>query len=121
MATWPAFMPQQPVYSNINISGPIGSGIRTNMSAGPAKQRRRFTAAPRSAPLVAAPITQADFALFEDWFENDLDMGTLEFDMPHPVTDVMKSWRFDLSQTPYSITPVGLDAYSLSLTLEIMP
>lgn len=121
MPSWPAFMPDQPVYKDISISGPIGAGLRTNMSKGPAKQRPLFTAAPRSAPLVAAPITQADFVLFEDWYESDLGMGALAFDMLHPITDAMKSWRFDLSQVPYTITPIGVDAYSLSLSLEIMP
>ncbi len=121
MPSWPAFLPQQPVYKDINVSGPVGAAIRTNMDKGPAKQRLRTTVVPVASPIIVAPITQADFILFEDWFYNDLQMGSLEFQMPHPITDVMKSWRFDLSQTPYSITTIGDDAYSMNLSLEIMP
>ena len=120
MPNWPEFMPA-PVDDDIAIGAPIGAVLRTSMDAGPAKQRPRFTAAPQPVTLVFKPISAANFTAFEAFYENDLSYGALDFHMQHPITDVTQRFRFVASQEPWRMTPIGKDAYRLSVNLERLP
>lgn len=120
MSDWPSFMPS-PSYDQISIGAPIGAVLRTEMDAGPAKQRKRFTAAPRPVLLVFAPLTVDAVVGFEAFFENDIAFGALAFRMVHPITDVVRKFRFIGSDEPWQIEPIGKNAYRLSVSLELLP
>ena len=122
MPTWPATLPQEPVYNPISGSGPDGAAIRTQNSKGQAKQRPRFTAAPQGFALEFAPLTAAQLSIFETWYFVELKMGALSFDMPHPITDAISIWRFVAGGANYNFKPIGKDAFQLNLTsLELLP
>jgi hypothetical protein len=117
MPTWPAGMPD-PIKPDTKFSGPQGAVLRTSMSSGPAKTRPRFTAATRAFDLSFAPLSAALLATFEDFYEVDLAMGALEFDMAHPITGVTGSFRFT---DAYAGEDVGDDAYQIDVKLELLP
>lgn len=54
---------------------------RTDMDAGPSRQRRRFTQAPTEIDQQFV-MTRAQFAIFEAWYEHRADSGAAWFDAP---------------------------------------
>lgn len=120
MPSWPDYLPQ-PVFDAISIGAPVGAVLRTEMGSGPAKQRRRFTAAPHPVALVFEPITALNLAMFEAFYKTELGFGALEFEMPHPITDAVCRFRFVTSDTPWGVSPIGSDAYRLNVSLELLP
>jgi len=67
--------------------------IRTEMDAGPVKQRLRYTAAPKQFTGVIT-LTEDQRALFDSWFVHDLGYGTLRFNMTNPQTLAVEEFRF---------------------------
>jgi hypothetical protein len=67
--------------------------LRTQMDAGPVKQRLRYTAAPKkfSATIVA---DEAEREIFEAWFVETLGFGALRFVMRNPQTLDPEEFRF---------------------------
>jgi hypothetical protein len=87
--------------------------IRTQMDAGPAKQRLRHTAAPKrfAATIV---VDEAEREIFEAWHKETLGFGTLRFAMENPQTLDLEEFRFTAM---YSETELdGL--FEISLPLE---
>jgi hypothetical protein len=87
--------------------------IRTQMDAGPDKQRLRYTAVPKqfTASIV---VDEHERELFEAWFAETLGFGTLRFVMENPETLDREEFRFT---DMYSETEAdGL--FELSLPLE---
>ena len=120
MTDWPASLPP-PLYHEISIGAPLGVVLRTDMDFGPAKQRRRFTAAPRPVSLVFEPVTQEGVADFDQFFVEDIQSGTLAFEMLHPITDEPRMFRFIGGDEPWLITPVGVDAFRITTAMELLP
>lgn len=79
MATWPTQLPA-PQIAGYQLA-PEASFARTDMDAGPARQRRRFTAAP-TAIDVQLVLTAAQFEIFEAWFERRIESGAQWFSAP---------------------------------------
>lgn len=79
MATWPTQLPI-PLIAGYALA-PETSFVRTDMDAGPARHRRRFTAAPTSIQL-SFLMTQAQFAIFEAWYSLRISDGADWFDAP---------------------------------------
>ncbi|MDR2768544.1 MAG: hypothetical protein LBB82_09505 [Treponema sp.] len=67
--------------------------IRTQMDAGPAKQRLRYTAAPKQFSG-AVILDEAEREIFETWFTQTLGFGTLRFIMRNPETGIHEEFRF---------------------------
>jgi hypothetical protein len=67
--------------------------IRTQMDAGPVKQRLRYTAAPKKF-TVTAVFNEAEREIFESWFTATLGFGTLRFAMQNPQTLALEEFRF---------------------------
>jgi hypothetical protein len=87
--------------------------IRTQMDAGPVKQRLRYTAAPKRF-TVSIVVNEAERKLFEAWFTETLGFGTLRFVMQNPQTLEPEEFRFTGA---YGETELdGL--FELSLPLE---
>ena len=120
MIQWPDFMPS-PVYDQIRIGAPVGAVLRTDMDAGPAKQRPRFTAAPRPVALVFEPVSEDDLERFDHFVTYQLGGGALGFWMDHPITDTPRRFRFVGGEDAWQIAPVGRDAYRVAVSLELLP
>lgn len=118
MPAWPAALNAQPEFRTLSISGQSGA-IRTAMDTGPAKSRRRFGAVAKPVQLIFKPMTAAQIAAFEAFFEDTLAEGSLSFDMEHPVHGTTATFRF-MDANPYRIAADGGD-YSLTCRMEILP
>jgi hypothetical protein len=117
MATWPASLPQFVLTEGFEESPPDVL-LRTEMDAGPAKVRRRFTAGVR--PLKAVIVcSSAQVTTLETFFAAALASGALPFDWVHPRTQAATSFRF---VRPPSIAPErGGKYWRVGLDLEVLP
>jgi hypothetical protein len=89
--------------------------IRTQMDAGPVKQRLRYTAAPKKITGTIV-VDEGEREIFETWFTETLGFGTLRFVMRNPQTLNLEEFRFT---GVYSETETdGL--FEISLPLERM-
>lgn len=89
---WPKELPQM-----LRIDGLSGqmqtSVIRTEMDAGPAKARQRYTVATKifSGSII---VSEDQRRILEQWFKINLGGGVLRFQMLHPQTGEYKEFRF---------------------------
>lgn len=91
MPVWPVSLPQKQF---IGLSEQREDArVRTEMDAGPAKMRRRFTAASRlfSIPIALDGQQRQDFDTF---YITTLQEGVLSFDWEDPVNDATVTFRF---------------------------
>lgn len=91
MPTWPAGLPQTPLQQY--EEEPPKNLIRTEMDAGPAKVRKRFTAGVR-VYRVTYLLDGADITTLDNFFITDTEFGALSFNFPHPRTGTTISVRF---------------------------
>jgi hypothetical protein len=109
--TYPAALPA--IRSNGFQSQYQNPVIRTPMDAGPAKQRLRYTAAPKQF-TASVVVDEEERKLFEAWFTETLGFGTLRFVMQNPQTLEPEEFRFT---GVYGETETG-GLFELSLPLE---
>lgn len=114
--TWPATLPQLPSIKGWNEKPPELT-IRTNMDAGPAKVRRRFTAGVRPQSF-SLTMTTAQVAIFDDFFVTTLSGGADRFTWTNPRTSASVEFRFK-SIPQYK--PISGAYYEVSFELEQMP
>lgn len=76
---WPSALPL-PTLEGYG-GGPEDQILRTEMEAGPARQRKRFTQVSHRY-AVRFDFTGAQFAVFRSWFEHKADAGGAWFTMP---------------------------------------
>ncbi|MDR2471499.1 MAG: hypothetical protein LBD09_05260 [Treponema sp.] len=90
--------------------------IRTQMDAGPVKQRLRYTAAPKrfTGSII---VDEAERRIFETWFTQDLAFGALRFVMRNPETGSWEEFRF--TETYKENETDGF--FELSFSLERLP
>lgn len=119
-APWP--LPQyRPLLEGYSES-PGVNVIRTDMDAGPAKMRRRYTAVPR--PVTACVmVAKSEVATLRAFYTSTLKSGTLPFDWLDFDGDSC-TYRFvvkpdDPGITWESSSPPGL--WKVSMKLEVMP
>lgn len=117
MPTWPASIPFFHAGSDMVRRGPQGAALRSEMSFGPAKVRRRTSAAParRDGRIPFLSKTQLD--TFEAFFRVTLGEGALSFDASDPFDGVNRTFRFVES---YEVRRSGR-GYSVTAELEILP
>lgn len=116
MVAWPASLPQSPLLRGFVETAPDGL-LRTAMDTGPAKTRRRFTAAVRPVkyPLL---LTTAQTETLDDFFVNTLASGALSFTHIHPRTTLAATYRI-IGKPQY--IPVSGSKWTTILDLEILP
>lgn len=110
MILWPSVLPQylrQSGYSE-QLAAQV---IRTQMDAGPAKARRRFTAAPR--PVTGEIVVTADqLAFFRTWYDAVLLGGSMRFGWVEPgsaaFTNLVTNGGFDSATTGWSTSDCSL-------------
>lgn len=88
--------------------------IRTEMDAGPAKQRQRYTAVPKTFTGTIT-VKKADMETLDSFFANTLGYGTLRFTMADPQSGTACEFRF--TDSPAETGNDG-GLFDISLPLE---
>jgi hypothetical protein len=118
-ANWPSNLPQQ-VYTE---DGPTYQGqsnvIRTDMTTGPAKVRRRFTAI--SADVTAQlELSKSELAILQDFVQNTL--GEVDpFNWTNPYNGTPASFRFKEGWSSVKLKRFANDLWTVSMELEMLP
>lgn len=119
MATWPSTLPQRPLRDGYQEQLETVV-LRTSMDQGPAKQRKRFTAAVKPYD-VSFLMTKTQLETFISFYEDDISYGSIVFDFPEPRTGVVHEFRMDLSKGAPKITPFSSEKLQVSFSVEKMP
>jgi len=114
---WPAGLPQDVLTDGFGeqLAEVV---LRTQMDAGPAKMRRRFTAGVRVFN-VATSLTRTEAATFETFFGTTLLGGALAFDWVHPRTLATVAFRF--RKAPTLRPEPGAKLWRAEMELEVLP
>lgn len=118
MPTWPIGLPQYVLEAGYQETLEDQT-IESEMDAGPAKIRRRFTTATRRFQ-VTVQMTPSEAAIFEDFYLNTLQGGALSFDWVHPRTRLAKAFRFRKPPPQVFVAGSG-QIVRFSFVLESMP
>lgn len=115
MSAWPSTLPL-PTLQGYGVK-PDAAFVRTDMDAGAARQRRRYTAPP-SRLSVAWVFTAAQMASFKTFYETTLDLGSGWFtlDINAGAGLASKDCRF---VEPYQASLSGNGVWAVSATLEV--
>jgi hypothetical protein len=120
MPTWPSTLPQnQFIGLTEQRQDPR---LRTQMDAGPAKMRRRYTATVRTFS-VPIELNGTQRQAFDTFWITDTQEGSLSFSWTDPVTDSAVTFRF-VSPPQWTLQAGGATASRLwraQLDLEILP
>jgi len=113
--SWPGTLPQTPTTGGYE-EAPPDLTIRTEMDAGQAKRRRRFTAGPREFS-VSFVLTKAQVATLDTFYVTTLKGGSLSFDWFHPRTGAAGEFAF-VGRPNYRESDGGWEA---GMKLEQLP
>jgi hypothetical protein len=114
---WPLSLPQRPLAEGFHERA-ADTLVRTQMEAGPAKVRRRFTAGVRTMDLQLR-LTGSQVETLDGFHDSTLAGGALAFDWVHPRTDLAIRCRF---AEPPSYAPYAAGRlWTATLKLEILP
>lgn len=116
MAAWPGTLPQY-VDQSSYAEQPPNVTIRSEMDAGAAKLRRRFTTGPRMFN-VAVQLDSTQLSTLDTFYVSTLEHGSLPFDWVHPITRAAAEFRFT---APPSYRAVSGLVFEVSLPLELLP
>jgi len=120
MATWPSTLPQQ-FEAGAGVSRQQGF-VRSPVSAGPFKQRKRYTAVSRFYTGTML-MTETQRATLETFYTTTVNEGADEFDFEDPVDFSTVSARFASAPEDRGIVggASGVALWRVSFTLEILP
>ena len=116
MAAWPASLPEYPLADSLQETAP-DLVLRTQMDAGPAKVRKRFTAAPVQLAM-RFELTKAQVATLLSFYETDADGGATTHTMTHPRTSATVTVRF-VGQP--QVRSISADIWQADVQVEILP
>ena len=116
MAAWPETLPQSPLAEGFRET-PADASLRTMMETGPAKLRRRTTAAAATLSLGYLMGT-AQLAALDGFYAGTLQGGTLAFDFTHPVPVETVSCRF---RQPPARAALNGGYFRVAVELEVLP
>jgi len=114
--TWPTTLPQSMLMSGYGGS-PGDNQLRSNMDVGPAKVRRRSTAAPRK-ETGNVILSRDQLATFREFYDDILLSGALRFTW-HDPTDPETTVEMRFAEKPAWTAQEGF--FNVSLSLEILP
>lgn len=117
MATWPASLPQVPLQRGFSEE-PQDQVLRTEMDAGPAQTRRRFTAAYRVFSI-RLKMSSTQFDTFLTFLNDTIGGGALQFDWAAP--DIMGGTGSFKFVGTYSVSPPSGDYVIVSAKVERLP
>jgi hypothetical protein len=123
MPTWPTTLPAVPQVRGYEEQTPVNV-IRTEMEVGPAKVRRRMTAAVRKHKMVFH-MTQDQVEIFDQFLAVVLADGALAFDYTQPRTGDTVRFRI-IPPATYTTEKVktgaeGEGVWWVTLDLEQLP
>lgn len=113
MAMWPAYLPPF-VSAEDYAEGWIDGVVRTDMLMGPPRTRRRFTRARRTFRR-SFLLRGAQYDAWWKYFDVDLAAGARQFEVVHPISKEIVKLKLS---APPSVSPVGVDAFYVSLDAE---
>jgi hypothetical protein len=113
---WPESLPVHPLTQGFEETLP-NTMLRTQMDAGPAKQRRRVSAMPRPT-TVSFTMSTAQVATFDAFYIDDLEGGALRYSYAGPRTGTTYEFRFT---EPPKYSHLGGDHYTVACKIEQMP
>ncbi len=116
MPSWPNTLPVSPLLDGFRETVP-NAVVRTDMEQGPAKIRRRTTAAVR-ALSVSYLMSKAQVETLETFYLTTLMSGSLPFDFTHPRNSVSVSCRF---VQPPAYGSANGNYFKVMLALEVLP
>lgn len=119
MASYPAELPKF-LLAGYSEKAPA-TVARTEMDAGEAKQRRRYTAAVRPITAAIDVKTKALLLLFDDWFVNDLAGGAIRFDYEDPIREETVQLRFIAGSEPQYVPQDDPEQWRIEMNLEMLP
>ena len=120
IGTWPGTLPTTPLQTGYSENQLAGNAIRSQMDAGPAKQRNRYTSTVKWLGMVFE-MTGAQVTTFLTFYQTTLGNGAIPFDgLPHPRTLASVTMRFDASRPPETVA-TGWDSYEITMRMEILP
>lgn len=116
MSAWPGSLPQQFEQDGYQEAFPKAT-IRTEMDVGPAKLRKRYTAAikPFTGQMFMTPDQVEDL---ETFYETTTAYGSLAFDWEHPRTGAAVSCRF---VGPPQLEAVEGGDFKVMIEIEVLP
>jgi hypothetical protein len=118
MSLWPTDLPELPDRENWSMMLPKNV-VRTSMDAGPAKQRKRFTAGVHTITM-AITVDGVQLAVFRSFWANDCGQGALPFTWVDPTDDSTQDFQF-LATEPPQIVNIGGDWWRVSFRVEMLP
>lgn len=118
---WPAGLPQAPQvarYSQVDQD----RTVRTAMDVGPAKVRRRTTAAIETCEIELR-LTRAQVAAFKAFFRDYVQAGAIPFEWKHHETGNIVDYRFigPPTTSPLASRQDGTEHWTATFQLEVMP
>jgi hypothetical protein len=115
MVDWPTSLPQTGL--NGASGGPQQNSVSFEPDIGPSIDRRRSSFAGRKIKVELPPITNAQYAIFVSFFEDDLYDGLLPFNFNDPMTQTTKSFKFVKTEPAYSEQRLTGDMMKISFEL----
>lgn len=116
MADWPTSLPDEIIQAGYSQSAP-DVVQRSQMDAGPAKTRRRFTAG--VSPFTArGMLTAAQLVTLRTFHDTTLQGGAIRFSWDDPITADSVELRFT---SPIGWSARGPDLFEVSMDLEVLP
>ena len=110
--SWPTSLPQILILDGLTANKEYAT-VRTQMDAGPVKQRRRYTVATKTF-TGSMIVTETQRQVLESFYEDTLKGGALRFNMSDPQTLVTAEFRFTDAYEEESLD--GL--WRINMTLE---
>ena len=119
MIVWDPGLPQIPQQAGFEEQKPNVT-VRTEMSTGPAKVRRRSTTNVTKFKMTFQ-MTASQVNIFDVFFNTTVAGGALSFSFPDPRSGIIGNFRFDLSNGLPSITALSGETYNVSCSMELLP
>lgn len=98
MPAWPASLPQCPIL-NAFSERRQRNVVSFVPEVGKPKMRRRSTAA-TVVTQCAFRMTTTQLNVFDGFYVDDIDDGSLPFTWAHPISKVTKNWIFQAGESP---------------------
>lgn len=117
MPAWPSTLPDFVLREGYE-EGFKDLVVRTQMSTGAAKRRRRFSDGPEPYKF-PIEFTSDELDIFKEFYEDPttgLAGGALSFTKPHPRTGATETWAFISAISPAQ--SAGHDSFIVTLDLE---
>lgn len=118
MATpvWPASLPQRPSADDWSWT-PQDNRVTFKPDVGGTLSRRRASAFAKEYRATFPPVTDAQLATFETFYEDDLVDGSLHYLWTDPIDATSYKWKIN----SYSVKSLGAGWHEVSMEMSRLP